>query len=334
MSKNYTQLSLAQRYQIQAFVKAGMTQKRIAEEVGVHPSTISRELARNTPKRGKDAGQYLAEKAQRRTAERQRAKPRKVRFTAAMQQQAASWLVNEKWSPELISVVGKQTGKCPVSIEWLYQWIWRAKRSNKLADRPYKRMYQYLKHGKRRRKRGNRKDSRGVIPNRIPIDRRPAIVNRRQRPGDLEADFMMGKGHKGALLVLTDRATLHTRLCKLPSRHSSTVSKIMVLELSRLGYPIHTITFDNDMGFAAHGIVAQKLGVKTYFTRPYTSQDKGTVENRIGQLRRFFPKMVDLRTISNREIKRVEQLLNNRPVRKFNYKTPNQLLQEKIALVT
>jgi len=108
----------------------------------------------------------------------------------------------------------------------------------------------------------------------------------------------------------------------------------MVWELSRLGYPIHTITFDNDMGFAAHGTVAQKLGVKTYFTRPYTSQDKGTVENRIGQLRRFFPKMVDLRTISNREIKRVEQLLNNRPVRKFNYKTPNQLLQEKIALVT
>jgi IS30 family transposase len=80
--------------------------------------------------------------------------------------------------------------------------------------------------------------------------------------------------------------------------------------------------------------VAVALNINTYFTRPYTSQDKGTVENRIGQLRRFFPKKTDLSTVTSEQVKRVERLLNNRPVRKFNYKTPNQVLLEKIALIS
>ena len=74
--------------------------------------------------------------------------------------------------------------------------------------------------------------------------------------------------------------------------------------------------------------------MKTYFTRPYTSQDKGTVENRIGQIRRYFPKKTDLSILTTDQVKRVEKLLNNRPVRKFNYKTPNQVLQEKIAIIS
>lgn len=334
MSKNYTQLSLVQRYQIQAFVKAGMTQKRIAEEIGVHPSTISRELRRNTAQRGRTAGVYMAANAQRRTDQRHHHKPKLVRFTSAMKDQAVQWLEHEKWSPELISIEGKRTGKCSISTEWIYQWIWQSKQGNKSADKRYKRIYQHLKHGKRRRKRGNRKESRGIIHDRIPIEKRPRVVEKRIRPGDIEVDFMMGKNHKGALLVMTDRATLHTILHKLPSRNSCMVSTAIVKKLSQAGYPMHTITFDNDKGFAAHMDFAKKLNVKTYFTRPYTSQDKGTVENRIGQIRRFFPKKTDLSTVTSEQIKDVERLLNNRPVRKFNYKTPKQVLLEKIALIT
>ncbi len=69
-------------------------------------------------------------------------------------------------------------------------------------------------------------------------------------------------------------------------------------------------------------------------TRPYTSQDKGTVENRIGQIRRFFPKKTDLNLVTDGQVKSVERLLNNRPVRKFDYKTPKQVLLEKIALIS
>lgn len=91
----------------------------------------------------------------------------------------------------------------------------------------------------------------------------------------------MGKNHKGALLVMTDRATLHTSLPKLTNRNSSVVSKAIIKKLSLFGYPMHTIKFDDDKGFADHMVVANTLNVNTYFTRPYTSQDKGTVENRI-----------------------------------------------------
>ena len=334
MSKNYTHLSLVQRYQIEAFRKAGMRQKNIAQEIGVHPSTISRELGRNTAKRGKTAGEYVADNAQRRTEQRHHSKPKVVKFSTQMKEQAVRWLSVEKWSPEIISVEGHKTGKCPMSIESLYQWIWQSKHGNKATDKPYKKMYTHLKHGRRRRKRGNRKDSRGIIHNRVSIEKRPKIVQKRSRPGDIEVDFMLGKNHKGALLVMTDRATLHTSLQKLEHRQSNEVSKAIIKKIKKVDYPMHTMTFDNDKGFADHMKVSDALNVNTYFTRPYTSQDKGTVENRIGQLRRFFPKKTDLSAVTDQRVKQVEQLLNDRPVRKFNYKTPNQVLQEKIALIT
>ena len=334
MSKNYTHLSLVQRYQIEALLQLGMKQKKIAEAIKVNPSTISRELARNTAKRGRTAGEYLADNAQRKTELRHHNKPKVVKFSTQMKEHVVNWLSVEKWSPEIISVEGHKTGKCPMSIESLYQWIWQCKHGNKATDKPYKKMYTHLKHGRRRRKRGNRKDSRGIIHNRVSIEKRPKIVQKRSRPGDIEVDFMMGKNHKGALLVMTDRATLHTSLQKLEYRQSKEVSKEIIKKLKKVDYPMHTMTFDNDKGFADHMTVADALNVNTYFTRPYTSQDKGTVENRIGQLRRFFPKKTDLSAVTDQRVKQVEQLLNDRPVRKFNYKTPKQVLQEKIALIT
>jgi IS30 family transposase len=83
-----------------------------------------------------------------------------------------------------------------------------------------------------------------------------------------------------------------------------------------------------------HNVVSKKLDVDTYFTRPYTSQDKGTVENRIGVIRRFFLKKTDLTFITDQEVQRVEDNINNRPIRKFNYKSANQIYSMKIALIT
>jgi IS30 family transposase len=98
-----------------------MKQKIIALEIGVHPSTISRELNRNIAKRGRTSGDYVAENAQRKTDQRHRYKEKLVKFTKPMKEQAVEWLTNEKWSPELISVEGNKTGKCPMRIVSLYQ---------------------------------------------------------------------------------------------------------------------------------------------------------------------------------------------------------------------
>ncbi len=118
-----------------------MKQKIIAVEIGVHASTISRELNRNIAKRGRTSSDYVVENAQRKTDQCHRYKEMLFKFTKPMKEKAVEWLTNEKWNPELISVESNKTGKCPMSIESLYQWIWQSKHGNKAADKPY---YEYL----------------------------------------------------------------------------------------------------------------------------------------------------------------------------------------------
>jgi len=334
MSKNYTHLSLEQRYKIEALLKAGLKQNLIALQIGVSASTICRELKRNIARRGRTGGQYVASNAQRKTNLRHQQKVKQIKFGDHAKQTVISQLIEQKWSPEIISVMGNKSGDCPVSHETIYKWIWHCKHVNKKDTRAYKNLYRLLRHGKRRRKRGSRKDSRGTILNRVSIEKRPAIVGKRKRLGDIEVDLMMGKDHKGAILVTTDRASLFTRLTKLNNKSSKEVFKALIKRLAKTKYPLHTLTFDNDKAFSEHTGVAKKLKVDTYFTRPYTSQDKGTVENRIGVIRRFIPKKSDLRTINVQKIKEIENKINNRPVRKYNYLTPKQVQLQKIALIT
>lgn len=329
MSKNYNQLRVEQRYQIEALFKAGMKQKDIAKQLNVHPSTISRELKRNIAKRGQTAGDYVARIAQAKTSRRHKEKNKHAVFDDTMKQTIAHYLTVEKWSPELISTC---VDTVCVSHEWIYQWIWKCKHTNTKETRPYRYLFQHLRHGKRKRKRGNRKDSRGVIVNRTPIDQRPSIVSKRKRVGDIEVDLMMGKNHKGALLVMTDRATLQTRLKLMKSKESAEVSSAIITLLQTNQFTANTLTFDNDKAFSCHEEVATQWNVKTYFTRPYTSQDKGTVENRIGVIRRFLPKKTNLTFVTESMIQEIENKLNNRPIRKFNYLTPNQVLLQKLHL--
>lgn len=172
------------------------------------------------------------------------------------------------------------------NISGSLQWIWQGKARK---DPDIAVLYKHLKHGRRRRKRGNYNDSRGI---------------------------------------LTDRATLLAQLKKVDTR------KQMLARVPKLF--IKTMTVDHDKGCANHAPIAKTLDANVYFTRPYTSQDKGTVENRIGVIRQFFPKGTDLRNVTEERIKTVERYLNNRPIRKFDYLSPIQqtLKHRAVALVT
>lgn len=331
MSKNYTHLSQEQRYQIEALLKVGQSQKSIAELLCVSASTICRELRRNIPQGGFGSFIYRASNAQRRTDLRHLEKPKQYHFTRAMKTQCRNWLINEKLSPELMSVLGKSDGNYFVSHETIYKWIWKCKKSRRLEDCKDTKLYLRLRHNPRRQKRGRKYEKRGNIPGRVMIDKRPAVVKKRRRLGDLEVDLMMGKAHRSPILVSIDRASLKVRLRKLHSKESAEIKKVLARAYKNETW-IKTITFDNDSAFTEHRYIGRKLNALTYFTRPYTSQDKGSVENRIGILRRFLPKKTDLSLISASELKQIENKLNNRPVRKFNYKTPNQVFSEKIAL--
>ncbi|MCC7233170.1 MAG: IS30 family transposase [Bacteroidia bacterium] len=334
MSKHYHQLSQAQRYQIEALLRNGAKQKEIAEIVGTTPSTICRELKRNIPKRGRGALTYTARVAHRKTVHRHKVKSKQIRYTDEQKEITRQWLSAMKYSPELIHEEGKKLLGAFVSHETIYKWIWYCKQSHRRENLDDQGLYQHLAHGKRRRKRGLRRDSRGIIPNRVSIEKRPKTVMKRKRPGDFEVDLMMGKNHRGALLVLTDRATLLTRLKLLPSKDSKEVKLGIKQKLKPIRRIIKTLTFDNDQAFGKHESVGEFLNAETYFTRPYTSQDKGTVENRIGLIRRFFPKKTDLLKVSKERVREFEAMINDRPVRKFKYKTPNQIFAAKIALIT
>ena len=334
MLKNYKHLCREQRYQIEALLKAGHNKKSISILLNVHASTISREIKRNTPKTGYTAGSYRASNAQRKTDLRHRSKPKRIVFDEKQKKICRQRLEDEKYSPELISIEGRQSDDSFVSHETIYKWIWSCKKSHRGVDKRDKKLYLKLRHGCRRQHRGNRHDKRGNIPYRVSIEKRPAIVNQRKRIGDLEVDLMVGSKHQSAILVSLDRASLKVKLTKLESKNSELIKQTLVKTYSKNQHWLRTITFDNDSAFMLHHKIAEALGVKTYFTRPYTSQDKGSVENRIGILRRFFPKGSDLTQVTQQQISDVEHKLNNRPVRKFNYKSPNQVFSEKIALMT
>jgi len=332
--QKYKQLDLQGRHQIKALLDAGHSQTKIAEIIGVHKSTISRELSRNVPTRGRSANRYRPELAQRKTNQRHCDKRKHRRFTEDLKEDATRWLADEKLSPELISGRWAVMGVDGVSHEAIYQWIWRGKRQK---DPATKELYKHLKHGRRRRKRGNYNDSRGILSGRVSIEQRPEVVEDRSRLGDLEIDLMVGKAHKSALVVIIDRATLLTRLKKITSRHAELTEMAIEQSLARIPKAfIKTVTVDNDKAFANHQSLARKFDADVYFTRPYTSQDKGSVENRIGVVREFFPKGTDLRNVSDQHIETVQRHLNNRPVRKFDYLSPIQqtLKYRAVALIT
>lgn len=332
MKKKYCQLTLAQRYEIAAYIKADKSQTEIADLLGVHRSTISRELKRNIPKRGKGANNYVAANAQKKTNNRHAQKHKHTTFTTALKQEVKELMVEKKYSPELIVAQWAKDNVSGVSHECIYQFIWHCKHTNQRKNKAYKQLYKQLKHGKRRRKRGNYKDTRGLIPNRVSIENRPEIVEKRRRFGDIEVDLIMGKNHKSALLVTVDRTSLITTIDKLQTKNASIISDKIIQRMNEKP-KLKTMTFDNDQAFSQHEKIAAALKINTYFTRPYTSQDKGTIENRNGVIRRFFPKKTDFNNIDSIEIKRVENELNNRPVRKFGYLTPNEVfLQLKVSV--
>jgi len=333
MTKKYLQLTLPQRYQVEALYHLGLSQTAIAELVGCHRSTICRELQRNMPKRGRGANLYDAHKAQQKTERRHAEKQKHIRFTDELKAETRYYLEEEKQSPEFIVALWAKKGKKGVSHETIYKLIWDGKKSNKKEHLPDKQLYRHLKHGRRRRKRGNYKDSRGLIPNRVSIEQRPAVVEERSRLGDIEVDLIVGKDHKGGLLVTLDRASLKVTIDKFEHKTARQIKRILMKRMSkRKG--LQTMTFDNDQAFSLHEKIAKTLKVQTFFTRPYTSQDKGSIENRNGVIRRFFPKKTNFEEVSDEEVKNVERLINNRPIRKFKYQSANEvhLIKSRVAL--
>jgi len=233
-------LVISQRYEIYYLQKQGFNSTDIAKNLGVHKSTISRELNRNSDRRN---GVYKVELAQKKSKERHINKPKLIRFTKEIKDFVTYWL-KEDYSPEQIVGKSKILQVACVSVERIYQFIWTDKKQGGM-------LYTHLRTlGKRYQKRGNTNSHRGQIAGRIPIEQRPDIVEKKERLGDLEIDLVIGKDHKGALLTINDRATGMLKMAHVKNKSAKEV-ELKTIELLEPWMPfIHTITSDNGKEFA------------------------------------------------------------------------------------
>jgi IS30 family transposase len=322
--KKYQQLTLRQRYQIWTGLRLGLRQKEIAMEVGVHRSSISRELKRNMSE-----DRYRPQVAMHKAYER-RAQKGKRRIPERTWTQIEDD-IRQSWSPEQISGRRRSNGQYPVSHEWIYQHIYRDKDGG--GD-----LHTYLRCRKKQRKRYGSYAKRGFRDTQISIDERPPIVAEKSRIGDLEVDTIIGNGNHQAIVTIVDRKSKLLRMKKVKQKTGTLVREAICDKLK--GLTVHTLTSDNGCEFSEHKKIAKTLGAAFYFCHPYSSWERGLNENTNGLIRQFFPKHMKFATITESQVKQVEDRLNNRPRKSLAYQTPNEVYfnqQEhlrKVALTT
>jgi len=311
----YKQLTLAKRYHISALHQQGLKQYEIAKEIGVHPSTISRELRRNYSSFLK---KYNAENAQQESSLRHKKKLKNSVITKQIEKYIRAKL-KEDWSPEQISGRMKLDVGLSIAHETIYYYIYANKANGG-------RLYQYLRHkNKKYHKRSNDYKARGIIIDRTMIDKRPKIVEKKQRIGDLEIDTVIGKNHIGALVTVVDRKSKFTLIKNVPSKQADIVTKALIEMITPIKGITHTITSDNGKEFAYHKEVAQALDTKFYFANPYHSWERGLNEHTNGLIRQYLPKKSVFTNVSKAEITMIQNRLNHRPRKVLGYKTPYEV---------
>jgi IS30 family transposase len=323
-NKHYQQLTQEPRYQISALRKAGMSLRGIAQEVGVHFSTVSRELRRNATEEGyvPQVAHYLSDN-RRRTA--QKAHKRAEQTDTIIRESLALG-----WSPTAISQRLKLEVPLPdqLSHSTIYSRIESDRQQGGM-------LYCSLpRFGKKRWKGGKRNKNAGVklIPNRVDITERPPVVDDRTRIGDWEGDTVHGKN--AHLVTLVDRTSRFTLAKRVLRKTKEEVADAM-LELFGKVSSVRTVTLDNGGEFADHVRVSRETGAQVYFAKPYASWQRGTNENTNGRIRRFWPKKFDMATLTEGEIEDRIFLLNLTPRKVLGGLTPLEAFTgRRVALIT
>lgn len=311
----YHHLSREERYQISALLKEGLTQSQIAQNLGRHKATISREIARNSGLRG-----YRPRQASL------LADARAINSRNARQINHTDWLsavkhLKNQLSPEQIAA------EVPISHETLYRYIYADKAHG--GD-----LWRHLRCQKKRRKRyGSGRSRRGQIIGRRSISERPALIEERHQVGHWESDTLMGARHKHAIVSLVERKTGYAILTKVDRKTSDLVSGAIIRRLKTIRTLVKTITYDNGKEFAEHARIDQALGSTGYFADPFASWQRGSNENLNGLVRQYIPKKRPLSTVTNTELALIENRLNNRPRKRLGFKTPHELFTQELNRV-
>jgi IS30 family transposase len=309
---SYNHLTIEERYLIHAHKTSGKMIPEIAQILGRNKTTVYREIGRNTGGRG-----YRPKQADQLASRRQSEKPKAIKMT----EETIALIdvkIKEDWSPEQIS--GRLFNEEGISIspETIYQHILKDKAAGGV-------LHSHLRCQKKNKKRYGTKpsDKRGQIKNKVSIEERPQIVEDKTRKGDWEGDLIIGKNHKRALVTLADRKTKKVKIAIVDSKHAGPVSQAIIELLA--GETKFTVTLDNGKEFAGHETIKDQTGAAVYFAHPYSSWERGLNENTNGLIRQYFPKGSCFEHITDEDVRRVENILNNRPRKTLGFLTPNEV---------
>jgi transposase, IS30 family len=319
-------LSLLERQRIATLHRDGLGVRAIADRIGRAPSTVSRELRRNTSPH--DRGRYDGDLAHARARERAR-RPRRSRLLedAGLRAEVQAKLELE-WSPEQIAAyLRRQFPERPawqVCHETIYQALYNCGKSG-LSRQLTKR----LRTGRPLRKRRRRADQRKIrfVTPSVLIDHRPPEAELRLRIGDWEGDLIIGRSSRSAVGTLVDRASRYVRLVHLPAGHDAeAVCNGLVAVLTSLPGPARrSLTWDQGSEMALHQLLAPLLAEGVFFAHPASPWQRGTNENTNGLLRQYLPKGSDLSLHSADDLRAIETRLNNRPRKTLSWQTPAQV---------
>jgi len=322
----YKRLTLREREEISRLLVAKCSPAQIAEKLGRHRSTISREISLGSCNKYT----YRAVKADKR-AKRKASKRKSGKRKGLLNRELKKYILAKLklyWSPEQIAESLKKdypdSTDMNISAETIYASLYvlpKGVLKKELLSCLRRR------HKKRRqRKKGEQPLIERKIENMVLIDERPQEVEERIIPGHWEGDLLIGKNRQSALGSLIERTTRTTILVPLKNRKAEEVRIGFEKEFNRLPDKMClTLTYDQGREMAEHETLTRKTKVKVFFAHKASPWERGTNENTNGLIRQFFPKGTDFSKISRREIKRAEKLLNGRPRKVLNWQTPNEV---------
>lgn len=310
----YKQLTSSQRYVIKNGLKENVPLRMIARLIGVSPSTVSREIKRNSSK----TGVYIPALANEMARENRARSTRNRRTKKRYRYKVLSLLTKYQWSPEQISGTLRKEG-ISISHETIYQWI----RKDKARGGS---LYLNCRHKLKHRSRGlYKKSSAAHIPNRVSIHQRPTEVDGK-RFGDIEMDTIVAKGQKSAILTLVEKSTNMCFIKKIDGGFNpAAAAKAAILLLLPYKDKLKTITTDNGFEFRDHETITRVLGIPVFFADPYASWQKGAIENTNKLIRQYIPKKSDFSDFDDDRLFEIQTLLNNRPRKKHDYISPFKL---------
>ena len=233
-------------------------------------------------KRNKSPNGYFAQAANQRAQQRRAQIRRPLKWTGPCRRLVEGKL-RHQWSPEQIADWLVRTQVISISHERIYQHI----RADRVGGGS---LYKDLRHRLRPRRPASTTTYKGTIPNRVSIDDRPAVVEKKTRIGDWEVDLMMGGHGGGGLLTLVERKSRFTRIEPVTSKQADHVAEVLMDALEGHGGQVHTLTMDNGNEFAQHEKMSKMLQAAVYFAHPYCAWERGLNENTNGLLRQYFPK--------------------------------------------